>query len=52
MEDKQYIRLMQLRKVALYQGKADVAWQLWLAAEGLLKAGLVSKKAAQAAAIL
>lgn len=52
MEDEQYIRLMQLRKVALFQGKEELAWELWIAAEKLMDAELVSEKAMQAAAIL
>ena len=52
MEDEQYIRLMQLRKLALFQGNEALAWELWEAAVKLLEADLVSEDAAQAAAIL
>lgn len=51
-DDQEYIDLMQLRRVALYQGREDVAWQLWEAAQGLVDAGLVSEDAIKTAGLI
>ena len=51
-DDQEYIDLMQLRRVALYQGREDVAWSLWEAARELVEADLISDDAIKAAALI
>ena len=47
-----YIRLKELRRLALLSGDQDLAEELLQAAEGLVKAGKVTEKEFLAAAVL
>ena len=51
-DDQEYIDLMQLRKVALYKGREDIAFDLYEAAQKLVQAGLISADAVKAAALI